>query len=66
MNRGLIGFGLLLVLVGLCWPWLSRIGWGRLPGDLVFTRNHTRVVFPITTCLLLSALASLLWWLWRR
>ncbi|WP_424859165.1 DUF2905 family protein [Tepidimonas sp. HKU77] len=34
MQRLLIVLGVLLVLAGLAWPWISRLPWGRLPGDL--------------------------------
>jgi len=40
MQRLLIGFGLALVLAGIAWPLLSRIGLGRLPGDIMIARQH--------------------------
>jgi hypothetical protein len=66
IGRWLIVGGLLAVALGLAWPWLGRLGLGRLPGDLVFERGQTRFHFPIASCLLVSALASLLLWLFRR
>jgi hypothetical protein len=61
----LIVFGILLVVGGLAWPLLSRY-LGRLPGDIVVRRGNFTFAFPIVTCLLLSVLASLLLWLFRR
>lgn len=66
MSRILIGAGILLIVVGLAWPWLSRLGLGRLPGDIVIRRDGASFYFPIATCLLLSAVASILLWLFRR
>jgi len=66
VNRWLVGLGIVLVAIGVLWPWLSRLGWGRLPGDFLITRGDSRFYFPLATCLLISAVLSLLLWLWRR
>ena len=66
MGRVLIYVGVALVVIGLLWPWLSRLGLGRLPGDIVIERDGTRVYIPIMTCLLISVLASVLFWLFRK
>ena len=64
--RFLITLGIVLVVVGLLWPWLQRLGLGRLPGDIVVEREHSRFYFPLTTSILLSILLSLLFWLFRK
>ena len=51
---------------GLCWPWLSRLPLGRLPGDLLFERPGLRVYIPLATMLLVSLLISVVMWLFRR
>ena len=61
----LIAAGLLLVVAGLLWPVVSRY-FGRLPGDIVVRRPGFTFAFPIVTCLLLSLLLTLLYWLFRR
>jgi hypothetical protein len=66
MQRFLIGLGLVILVVGLAWPWLSRFGLGRLPGDIVIQRGGTTFYFPIVTCLLISIALSVLYWLWSR
>jgi hypothetical protein len=70
MSRTLIVIGLALVALGLLWPWLMRLGLGRLPGDIVIERGHWRLYFPISTSILisvgLSLLISFLLWLFRR
>ena len=66
MGRFLIVLGLAILLVGLLWPYLSRIGLGRLPGDIVIERDNMTFYFPLMTCLLLSIVFSLILWVVRR
>jgi hypothetical protein len=66
MRRLLIGLGLLIALVALLWPWLSRVPLGRLPGDIVLDRPGFRLFVPFTTMLIVSLVASLVIWLFRR
>ncbi|MDT7928332.1 DUF2905 domain-containing protein [Tepidimonas sp.] len=66
MQRFLIATGALLLLAGLLWPWLSKLPWGRLPGDIAIEREGFSFYFPLGTSLLVSALLSLLLWWWRR
>ena len=65
-GRWLIAIGLVLVVLGLLWPWLGKLGLGRLPGDIVIERGAFRFYFPIATCLILSIVLSLILWLVRR
>lgn len=66
MQRTLILIGLALLVIGLAWPWLGKLPLGRLPGDIVIDRPSFRLYLPITTMILVSALLSLLMWLFRR
>lgn len=66
MSRLLIAAGVALVLIGLAWPWLAKLGFGRLPGDIVIERDGLRLYFPIVTCLLVSLAITLVLWLLRR
>ena len=66
MARFLIMLGLVLLVLGLLWPWLSQIGLGRLPGDIVIEREKVTFYFPLMTCLLLSLLFSLVFWAANR
>jgi len=66
MSRALIVLGLLLVIAGLAWPWLSKLGLFRLPGDIVIERDGFRFYFPITTMVLISLVLSLIVWLLRK
>jgi prepilin signal peptidase PulO-like enzyme (type II secretory pathway) len=66
MVRWLVAIGLVLVFVGLLWPLLSKIGLGRLPGDIVIERGNVRFYFPIATCLIISLVLSFFLWLLNR
>jgi hypothetical protein len=70
MARTFIILGLVFLALGLMWPVLSRLGLGRLPGDIVIRRPGATFYFPWVTCLLVSAaLTAVAWalaWLLRR
>ena len=66
MARFLVTIGLVLVALGFLWPLLSKLGLGRLPGDIVISRGNFRFYFPIATSLLVSLVLSLILWLFRR
>jgi hypothetical protein len=66
MARFLIVLGLAILVIGLLWPYLSQIGLGRLPGDIVIEREKMTFYFPLMTCLLLSVLLSLVFWVVNR
>ena len=66
MQRILIVTGAVLLAAGLLWPWLSKFPWGRLPGDISVERDGFGFHFPLVTGLLVSAIVSLILWLWRR
>ena len=63
MQRLLVTAGVLLVAAGLLWPYLSRLGLGRLPGDIAIQGEHGGFYFPIVTCILVSLVLTLVFWL---
>lgn len=66
MQRLLVALGILLVAAGLAWPWLSRLPWGRLPGDFSIQRDGFSFHFPLMTSLIVSVVLTLLLWWWRK
>ena len=66
MQRVLITLGIVLLVLGLTWPWLQKLGLFRLPGDIIIERENFRFYFPITSMIILSLVFSLLLWLFRR
>lgn len=66
MQRILIVVGAVVVLAGLLWPWLSRLGLGHLPGDIRIETENGFFYFPITTSVIVSIVVSLVVWFIRR
>jgi hypothetical protein len=66
MQRLLIFAGLALVIVGLGWPSLRKLPLGRLPGDIHIVREGFSFHFPIVTCIVVSLVVSLIFWIFRR
>ncbi len=66
MSRWLVTIGVVLVIVGLLWPWLRELGLGRLPGDIVIERGNVHIYFPIVTCIIVSVALSIILWLMNR
>jgi hypothetical protein len=66
VSRGLIIFGIVLIAIGLLWPVISKLGLGRLPGDIVIERENFRLYVPLATSLLVSIVLSLFLWLFNR
>ena len=66
MSRGLIIFGIVLIAIGVLWPVISKLGLGRLPGDIVIERENFRLYVPIMTSLIVSIVLSFILWLFNR
>ena len=66
MQKALIIIGLIMVAAGLMWPWLSKLGLGRLPGDIRIETEGGGFYFPIVTCIVISVVLSLLLWFFRK
>jgi len=67
LGKPLIILGLVLVAVGVFISYAGRIPWlGRLPGDIYIRKDNFSFYFPLATSILISALLSLILWLFRR
>ena len=66
MARWLIIAGVVLIVLGLAWPLLSKLGLGRLPGDIRVERDGFTFYFPLTTGLIVSIVLSLILWFLRK
>ncbi len=63
---GLVAIGLAIAAIGLVWLAMPATAWlGKLPGDIAIERGNFRFFFPLSTCLLLSALLAGVLWLVR-
>jgi hypothetical protein len=66
MARWLILAGVVLIVLGLAWPLVTKLGLGRLPGDIHVERDGYSFYFPITTGLIVSIVLSVILWLLRK
>ena len=66
IGRFLIVAGVVLIVAGVGFTLLAKLGVGRLPGDFMFRRGNTTIYFPLMTSILLSLLLTAIFWLFRR
>jgi uncharacterized protein HemY len=67
LGKTLIYFGLLLVVLGLVFSYGGKIPWlGHLPGDIYIQRERFTFYFPLTTCIVISIVITLVLYLFRR
>jgi len=66
MPRFLITLGILIVLAGLAWPLLAKLGFGHLPGDIRIERDGFTLYIPLTSGLIVSVIVSLVLWLLQK
>lgn len=67
ISKTLLIAGFVLIAAGLIWHFSGgKIPLGRLPGDIRIESENSSFYFPLTTCLLLSAVLSLIGWLFRK
>ena len=65
MSKILITLGVILVLIGILYPYLSSLGFGRLPGDIIVKKNNFTLYFPITSAIILSIIITIVLRLFR-
>ena len=66
MQKFLIIAGAALLIIGLLWPWIAKLGLGRLPGDIAVEKEGFGFYFPVMTSIIISIVLSLLFWLFRK
>ena len=66
IGKTLIAVGAVLIGAGLLWLAGSRLGLGHLPGDIVIERENLRIYLPLGTCLLISVILSVAFWVIGR
>ncbi len=60
MAKFFLLIGVIFILAGLLYPYLTGLGLGKLPGDIVIEKKNFNFYFPITTSIILSILLSIL------
>ena len=66
MNKILVFIGLVIIAVGLLWPVISKMPFGKLPGDIAIKKDGFQLYFPITTMIIISLVLSVILWLFRK
>ncbi|WP_369127272.1 DUF2905 domain-containing protein [Candidatus Bandiella numerosa] len=66
VQKLIIALGVTFIIIGILFPYISKIGLFKLPGDIYFGTKSFKLFFPITTSILLSILISVIIWLWRK
>lgn len=67
LGKLLVVIGLVIAAVGaMLWLGIGRSWFGRLPGDIHYTRDNFSFHFPLVTCLLISIVLTILFWVFRR
>ena len=66
MNKIIITIGIILVIIGLLWPFITKLPIGKLPGDLVIKKEGFSLYLPITTMIIISIILSVILWFFRK
>ena len=66
MNKTIITIGLVIVVIGILWPLLSKLPFGRLPGDIAIKKDGFGFYLPITTMIIVSIVLSVIIWFFRK
>ena len=65
MQNVIILIGLAIVLIGVLYPYLRKLPFGQLPGDIFYKSDNFSFVFPIVTCIIISIILTVIWNLFR-
>ena len=66
MQRILIILGIVILIVGILWPWIIKLPIGKFPGDIIIDKPNFKVYIPITTMIIISLLLTLIFWLFKK
>jgi len=66
IQKLIIALGIAFIIIGILFPYISKIGLFKLPGDIYFGSKNLKFFFPITTSILLSVIISIIIWIWRK
>ena len=66
MSRTLIIIGVVIVIIGVLWPWIQKMNLGRLPGDILVEKDNFKFYFPIVISIVISIVLTIIFWLFRK
>ena len=65
MQKILIIVGIIILVLGLLYPYLKKIGLGQLPGDIIYKSDNSTFFFPIVTCIIISVVLTVIFNLFK-
>ena len=65
MQKFLIIIGIIILVVGLLYPYIKKLGLGQLPGDIVYKSGNSTFFFPIITCIIISVVLTIIFNLFK-
>ena len=65
MQKILIILGIVILVIGLLYPYIKKIGLGQLPGDVIFKSGNSTFIFPIVTCIIISVVLTIIFNLFK-
>ena len=65
MQKILIIIGIILLIIGLLYPYIKKLGLGQLPGDILFKTGNSTFLFPVMTCLIISIILTIIFNLFK-
>ena len=65
MQKILIILGIAILVIGLLYPYIKKLGLGQLPGDVIFKSGNSTFLFPVVTCILISVVLTIIFNLFK-
>ena len=65
MQKLLIILGIVILVIGLLYPYIKKLGLGQLPGDIMFKSGNSTFFFPIVTCIIISVILTIIFNLFK-
>ena len=65
MQKLLIILGIVILVIGLLYPYIKKLGLGQLPGDIMFKSGNSTFFFPIVTCIIISIVLTIIFNLFK-
>ena len=65
MQKLLIILGIVILVIGLLYPYMKKLGLGQLPGDIIFKSGNSTFFFPIVTCIIISVVLTIIFNLFK-
>ncbi len=65
MQKILIILGIVILVIGLLYPYIKKLGLGQLPGDVIYKSGYSTFIFPVVTCIIISVVLTIIFNLFK-